>query len=524
MSTRSIFLASVAISVAAAIPVLTADDRETEQAKETRQTPPAAESNEKQAPAPGADDLPSAASSTAAPSSSSPPSPVGSREHPQVVRTAVPHLQFLPDEVNVVERAGRDIPAAIVVGFGNDLAIAWDTRECRWLYAWRGGFIEPIETESEEEGESSTEIVGNLLHLSTGPAPLSVTMGAAGGARYFGHRMVDGIPEFLYTVGKLKVSERIFPSEDGSRIVQKFSVERQPVDLILAAPLSAEVTSDKEKAGSRTEDSEAALTVTNGTHKGDYIYVDSKKAGDFTLSHRIGDPLPRPGAAKPRPVARSLAIPLLTRNDPETAKPDSMPTPKPAPEPEPQPKPKPKPKPKKETDPTPPPPGKSGPIITKAQRYDRDILLTDPHVETAALKPESTAFSDREFKFSQLPEEVVGADHVRTFDRDKYIPGDILSYQLELDSDATVWLMFDKRVKPLPKWVGKNFSNTGKIAALDSGETFQVLRANVNAGKLRLGPQDSGADTHFYVIAASARRADAPKRKREEPGNKSKSE
>jgi hypothetical protein len=507
ISTRLLIFAGLAISCAAAIPAAAAaDDKETDPTQENSPAEPAS------APA---ESLTSATPPTSQNSSSPPTNPVGSRKHPQIIRTSVPRLNYQPDSENLVERAENDISSAIVVGFGNELAIAWDTSECRWLYAWRGGFIERIESEVDSDSESTsdfettTDIVGELIYLSTGPSPLSLAMGAAGGPHYFGHRMVEGVPEFLYTIGKLKVSERIFPSDDGTSIIQKFSVERHPVDLILAAPLSV----------GQKSDNDAAITVTNGTLKGDLIYVDEKKAGDFTLSHRIGGTLPLPGAAKPLPVARPVALPLLTQTDSTKAKPEIMPAAKSAPEVGPVPDPTPTPKPntdtppslKEESKPAPAPPEKSAPIITKAQRYDRDILLTDPHIETGSLKTESTAFADRDFKFTQLPEEVIGADHVRTFDRDKYIPGDILSYQVELDRDATVWLMFDKRVNPLPKWIGKNFSSTGKIAVLDSGETFQVLRAEVDAGKLRLGPQDSGAGAHFYVIAAMAREADTPK-------------
>ena len=517
---------------------LAAEDKETEpsekeaaraqkhQSKPARDTPPPATK-------PGAQPVPEPKVPHAA------PSPAGSRERPQVVRTSVP--QLVPNEENnrIVERADRDIPSAIVVGFGNDLAIAWDTRECRWLYAWQGGFIQRVEQANDEDHTAdfhrSTEITGELVHLNSGPAPLSVSMGAAGGARYFGHRMVDGVPEFLYTVGKLKVSEQIYPSEDGSGIVQKFSVERHPVDLILAAPFSSGRPEEKADDSANREPS---LSVTNGDLKGDYIYVDARKAGDFTLHHRIGEPLPRTDAPMSRPVARPVAIPLLTQADTTNATQTTMPpaesgqpptpapqvTPKPRPSPEPESDALPKPGEKKSkpapasiqpTEPT--VARKVAPVITKAQRYDRDILLTDPHVETGSLKPESTAFSDRDFKFTQLPDEIIGADHVRTFDRDKYIPGDILSYQLELDNEATVWLMFDKRVKPLPKWVGEGFTSTGKVAVLDSGETFQVLRADVGAGKLRLGPQDSGAGAHFYLIAASARSAPAPEQEQAQP-------
>ncbi len=402
---------------------------------------------------------------------------------------------------------------AIAVHFGGQLSIAWDTSECRWLYAWRGDFLD---REQNSDDDDATTIAGELVYLSDGPAPLSVTMGAAGGARYFGHRLIDGVPEFLYTVGKLKVTERIQPSDDGSEIIQHFSVERHPVDLILSVPLPPRGI-DSEKAN--------PITFTDGKREGegDFVIVPSEKAGDFTVSYRIGTALPRPDAPPPRPVARPVVMPQLTQVESASPTPATDAIPKPAEmaknekDATPSPKSKPTEAPLATSEPSPAPmpapsPAEPGPRIVKAERYDRDILLTDPHVRAGSLKAESTAFADREFKFTEVPDELIGADHVLTFDRDKYIPGDILSYRVELDRDATVWLLLDKRLDPLPKWATERFKDSGKTATIDSGETFRLFRADAAAGDMRFGSQDSGAGANFYLIAVT----DSPPEKNKE--------
>jgi len=465
--------------------------------------------------------------------------PVGSVDRPLVVRTFLPNLvenaALLPNHRPGAAATGYDpdtgrdtdtiiepvpgLPAAIAVNFGDTLSIAWDTTECRWLYAWRGGFLKI------NDSDPLPELIGEIVYLAQGNSPLSMSIGAiAEQVKFYGYRSVDGVPEFLYTIGALKVAERIQPGEDGQTIVQHFNVERNPFDLMIAAPSAA----DRQSGGNGKDKKKAShsIRVINGKIEGDFAIVSKKDAADFTLVHSIGAPIKRPDTG----TGTTLTIPLLAQNSkpPIKAKPVTLPptTPTADPEPKTEPTSKVEPesktmlvaeaKPASETKPEPAPQSipktkpairtePAAPIISRARRYDRDILLTDPHIESGAMKKDSTAFSDRDFKFSELPDELVGADYVRTFDRDKYIPGDILSYRLELDSDASIYVLIDKRLDPMPKWVDKRFKDTGKTAALDAGRDFRVMRADADAGEFRFGPQDSGAGAHFYIIAATPR-------------------
>lgn len=481
---------------------------------------------------------PPAATSTPVPASEL--FPVGSVERPLIVRTFLPNLiansRLFPNHRPSAAATGYDpdsgrdtdtiiepvvgLPAAIAVNFGDTLSIAWDTVECRWLYAWRGGFL------NINDSDPLPELIGDIVYLAQGNAPLSTSIGAdARQVKFYGYREVDGVPEFLYTIGILKVAERIQPGDDGKTIVQHFNVERNQFDLMLTAPSAIGNTNDKVEENNDKKISAHSISVTNGKLKGDFAMIPKKNATDFALVHTIGAALDRPDTSKDRTPTK----PLLTQNSKPAIRATPVVLPSVEPEPDPtttlEPEPDSKtmlvtdaaaaPSAKPDTSPAPDPATESaamteadGSIIVRAHRYDRDILLTDPHVEAGAMKKDSTAFSDRDFKFTKLPDELIGADYVRTFDRDKYIPGDILSYRLQLGSDAYVYVLIDKRLDPMPKWVDQRFKDTGKLAALDAGRDFRdfrVLRTDADAGEFRFGPQDSGASAHFYIIAATPR-------------------
>ena len=522
-------------------PAKTEVEVETETPSETKPTPtPTAAAEPKSEPKPTPPPAPEPAPVPAPPDDER--FPVGTVERPLVVRTFLPNLiedpGLFPNHrpgaaaTGYDPETGRDtdaiiepvagLPAAIAVNFGDTLSIAWDTVECRWLYAWRGGFLKI------NDSDALPELIGDIVYLARGSSPLSMTIGAiAEQVKFYGYRDVDGVPEFLYTIGGLKVAERIQPGDDGKTIVQHFSVERNQFDLVLAAP-----SAPASDAATAKKKSAHSISVSNGKLDDNFAIIPKKNAGDFALVHTIGAPLERPGGSE----GKTQTIPLLTQNSkpPIKARPVILPTATPTATPLPAPASEPASEPasdaktmvaadatltpdaqpdtpastEKKADPSPKPDADT-PIIARARRYDREILLTDPHLETGAMNKDSTAFSDRDFKFTQLPDELIGADYVRTFDRDKYIPGDILSYRLELGSDASVYVLIDKRLDPMPKWVDKRFKDTGKTAALDAGRDFRVLRADADAGEFRFGPQDSGAGAHFYIIAATPRGAGA---------------
>jgi azurin len=108
------------------------------------------------------------------------------------------------------------IAAPIAVSHGDDFAYAWDTTECRLLFAWRGGFLNMNPYWGKEPGGNRgkvylPELIGNLVYRASGGAPL----GGADAPVFGGYKMVDGAPEFFYRMGQRNVRERVVPRRDG---------------------------------------------------------------------------------------------------------------------------------------------------------------------------------------------------------------------------------------------------------------------------------------------------------------------
>ncbi len=110
------------------------------------------------------------------------------------------------------------IAAPIAVSFGKDFSFAWDTTECRLLYAWRGGFLDMNPYWGKEPGGVRPKVylpdlVGQLIYKASGVAPVRVSGNPA--PVFEGYRMSASGPEFLYRLGERRVSEKIIPKKSG---------------------------------------------------------------------------------------------------------------------------------------------------------------------------------------------------------------------------------------------------------------------------------------------------------------------
>ena len=114
--------------------------------------------------------------------------------------------------------------------------------------------------------------------MAAGPAPLSGSGGASGSPRYFGFRLVGGMPEFLYTFGALSVEERLWLEEEGKVLKQRFSVREAPRGLLLTLP----------------EEWKRRVTASVGVWKKNVLSVPKEASGEVILTYRLtaGDPEP----------------------------------------------------------------------------------------------------------------------------------------------------------------------------------------------------------------------------------------
>jgi mono/diheme cytochrome c family protein len=176
-------------------------------------------------------------------------------------------------------------PAAFAVALPGNQYYCWDAGECRLRYVWsKGGFIRGNERHWSSNGKPVAQFDGipyyrarssllkaehykDLANTNMGTPfydtsqaqdfPISIG-DAAGPPRFRGYRLVDGYPEFRYTLGEHLIRERIRPTDDGLGIVRQFTVPtEQPVSVRLTASPECQISAS---AGQLAEDGSLQLT------------------------------------------------------------------------------------------------------------------------------------------------------------------------------------------------------------------------------------------------------------------------
>jgi putative membrane-bound dehydrogenase-like protein len=106
-------------------------------------------------------------------------------------------------------------------------------------------------------------------------------------------------------------------------------------------------------------------------------------------------------------------------------------------------------------------------------------------IQPGGLRPGAAAYSDRNYRFSTMPDELVGLDIVQTANNDDGSQGDDW---LSVDAllPVRVYVGNDMRQTP-PKWLSEEFRRTEHIVAIDEGARFQLFVRDYSAGPVALG-------------------------------------
>jgi hypothetical protein len=166
-------------------------------------------------------------------------------------------------------------PAAFAVALPGNHYYCWDAGECRLRYAWtEGGFIRSNQNHWSSNGKPVAEFNGTPYYRArttqlagesfgelsrtnnkqpvydTSQAkdfPLSI-MGIKDTPSYLGYRLVEGFPDFRYSLGKHIITELIRPNADRTGIHRTFTVS-PPVEttLRLTPTVLASISSDRGK-------------------------------------------------------------------------------------------------------------------------------------------------------------------------------------------------------------------------------------------------------------------------------------
>jgi hypothetical protein len=169
-------------------------------------------------------------------------------------------------------------PAAIAVGMPGGVSYCFDAGESRLRYAWRGGFLDLSRTlltkrDPQTRLSYTAELTGEIFYRSES-FPIRIGLVEEIPHRRFrGYRLVDGYPEFHYSVDSLDVYEKIVAAEGGAGLIEefRFDVVDRPVWLLAGTGEGLTISASVEgvKAGvvpvPRGRDVTVRLTILRGT-------------------------------------------------------------------------------------------------------------------------------------------------------------------------------------------------------------------------------------------------------------------
>ncbi len=110
-------------------------------------------------------------------------------------------------------------------------------------------------------------------------------------------------------------------------------------------------------------------------------------------------------------------------------------------------------------------------------------------------------YADRKYTYTEIPEPLAGATHIRTHNDDKgNTEENFLHFDINLP--ATLYLAYDGRASP-PKPLVAGMEKTTMVIRMSNGEFFPVYRRTVEAGKVAIGGNKiggSGGESMYQVF------------------------
>ncbi len=121
--------------------------------------------------------------------------------------------------------------------------------------------------------------------------------------------------------------------------------------------------------------------------------------------------------------------------------------------------------------------------------------------EPEGLQRGTLVYADRNYTFTEIPEALAGATHIRTHNDDKSnTEGEFLRFDINLP--ATLYLAYDSRTTP-PKALVAGMEKTAMAIRMSNGESFPVYRSAVAAGEVVLGGNKlggSGGESMYQIF------------------------
>ncbi len=121
--------------------------------------------------------------------------------------------------------------------------------------------------------------------LAEGSNPTTKAAGSEGAPAYFGMRLDQGRPEFLYTHGSLTVAEMVWLENDGELMKQRFSFRKVSKDIQLVFP----------------ENWLTLMTPSVGSFSENVLTVPKEDASEITILYRFNDTTQEASEGKEQP-------------------------------------------------------------------------------------------------------------------------------------------------------------------------------------------------------------------------------
>lgn len=135
-------------------------------------------------------------------------------------------------------------PAAIAVALDEQVSLCWDAGECRFRYAWSGGFIDGYPY-WQGNGSSLATIVGTVRYTEKA-SPFK----QLGDVEFLGYRVEKDLPILRYRVGQMKITETFASLPNAGGLSRTFTISPTPskaLELDFSTDDKVEFTSDKGK-------------------------------------------------------------------------------------------------------------------------------------------------------------------------------------------------------------------------------------------------------------------------------------
>jgi hypothetical protein len=129
--------------------------------------------------------------------------------------------------------------ASVAIMLPGDINLCWDAADCRPRYLWRGAGVD-ISAYWKGNGAGRVKLVGDKVWTAGAEQPLRFSKGKEPTVAFKGYALVQGYPEFHYTIDGVLVKELLKESDGGKGLTHSFTVDSdKPVFYVVDAAQAA---------------------------------------------------------------------------------------------------------------------------------------------------------------------------------------------------------------------------------------------------------------------------------------------